>query len=468
MARKRGRASQEKAEACGVWLDTARLKKRSTQTLLTGSISNLPNPILRRNLSVPAAFEFTQTKGLQSCIKQTSISSFFMLKPSGKENGIQQAHLMQSSPAVSWKCNKRKPDLNWKEPCNKKSSAESFQGVAEGDNLYFNSEAPNTQQCNYNQITHSVQQCDYNLAPESKKIQMHDKLIQESQKLTDQNIFLENHCEVLPNVAEYQSSAMLEPCRMESAGAYGSQLDLTQDSESNQVIAHRSKHDSVNVSEFMSNRKITTVGINSSSPKKQQGRLSAKHCRSYTESSIPGPIIPSKLHCKAPLKDGWAWETMNLAEREKDSPTGEQRSTWTIESLKCQHEGTTLAWGRKSPAKARSELQSLRHGEKQFLSTGQLFTQDSQGHKVISHHYLHRNVGKGEPELPLSDKTNLMLGDKSRVEGSTFRALSSACSYGIFSYTTQEPLANPRTLHLPSQSLLFTQDSEGNAVIKHF
>ncbi|XP_077337241.1 aurora kinase A- and ninein-interacting protein [Lithobates pipiens] len=79
-------------EECGVWLDTAELKKKSHQTVIPCTYSSRFNPLLRRQPVESTNFEFTQTKTPQVCTKQTSMYAFFthkgkkVAKPKNQEN----------------------------------------------------------------------------------------------------------------------------------------------------------------------------------------------------------------------------------------------------------------------------------------------------------------------------------------------------------------------------------------------
>ncbi|XP_019905679.3 uncharacterized protein LOC105012593 isoform X1 [Esox lucius] len=68
-------------EECGVWLDTADLKGKAKQKRPI-PISKLLNPLARsRSYSLAVALNFTQTKIQMPVTKQSSISSFFTLQP---------------------------------------------------------------------------------------------------------------------------------------------------------------------------------------------------------------------------------------------------------------------------------------------------------------------------------------------------------------------------------------------------
>ncbi|KAM8977278.1 aurora kinase A- and ninein-interacting protein [Pelodytes ibericus] len=84
MKAKGSRNSQSQPEECGVWLDTTELKRRPKQMLLPCSSSKQFNLISRKKTPNHFPFDFTQTRALQPCTKQTSMYSFFT--PSGKKN----------------------------------------------------------------------------------------------------------------------------------------------------------------------------------------------------------------------------------------------------------------------------------------------------------------------------------------------------------------------------------------------
>ncbi|XP_075873428.1 uncharacterized protein aunip [Nelusetta ayraudi] len=72
-------ASKKPAEEeCGVWLDTAQLKMKAKQKQPARPISKLLNPFLRgEGYSVDVALSFTQTKMEMPKTKQSTISTFF-------------------------------------------------------------------------------------------------------------------------------------------------------------------------------------------------------------------------------------------------------------------------------------------------------------------------------------------------------------------------------------------------------
>ncbi|XP_075051660.1 aurora kinase A- and ninein-interacting protein [Mixophyes fleayi] len=107
---KRARSPQH-PEECGVWLDTAQLKRRSQQAVIPCTSSVRLNPLSRRCPIDSAVFEFTQTKTTQLCTKQTSMYSFFT--PAAKRNKLTSS-IHDSIQRHSFKnsCNKRRKTEN--------------------------------------------------------------------------------------------------------------------------------------------------------------------------------------------------------------------------------------------------------------------------------------------------------------------------------------------------------------------
>ncbi|KAA0710316.1 hypothetical protein E1301_Tti018803 [Triplophysa tibetana] len=69
-------------EECGIWLDTTELKEKKQKKQPTRPISKLLNPLARSGgYSVAVALSFTQTKLEMPVTRQSTISSFFSPKP---------------------------------------------------------------------------------------------------------------------------------------------------------------------------------------------------------------------------------------------------------------------------------------------------------------------------------------------------------------------------------------------------
>ncbi|XP_059411256.1 uncharacterized protein LOC132144714 [Carassius carassius] len=87
-------AASAKEEECGIWLDTKEIKEKKQQKQLTRPISKLLNPLARSGgYSVAVALSFTQTKLNMPVTKQSTISTFFSPKsrdpnPSAAHSGL--------------------------------------------------------------------------------------------------------------------------------------------------------------------------------------------------------------------------------------------------------------------------------------------------------------------------------------------------------------------------------------------
>ncbi|XP_043074214.1 aurora kinase A and ninein-interacting protein [Puntigrus tetrazona] len=74
-------AASAKEEECGIWLDTKELKEKKQQKQQTRPISTLLNPLARSGgYSVAVALSFTQTKLNMPVTRQSTISTFFSPK----------------------------------------------------------------------------------------------------------------------------------------------------------------------------------------------------------------------------------------------------------------------------------------------------------------------------------------------------------------------------------------------------
>ncbi|XP_069771478.1 aurora kinase A- and ninein-interacting protein [Narcine bancroftii] len=78
--KRRRKYENQKVEECGIWIDTKELKRKRTQA---HSISELLNPLSRSKYNIAVALNLTQTKAPQKRVKQTTVSSFFLPKSKG-------------------------------------------------------------------------------------------------------------------------------------------------------------------------------------------------------------------------------------------------------------------------------------------------------------------------------------------------------------------------------------------------
>ncbi|OCT94475.1 aurora kinase A and ninein-interacting protein [Xenopus laevis] len=93
--------SLQQTEECGVWLDTAELKRKPTQTVLPNSSSVRFHPFSRRKPFELAAFDFTQTKTPQPCTKQTSMHYYFTKAGNTNEVLKKKCKMIDHLPTVT-------------------------------------------------------------------------------------------------------------------------------------------------------------------------------------------------------------------------------------------------------------------------------------------------------------------------------------------------------------------------------
>ncbi|XP_059829883.1 uncharacterized protein LOC132396378 isoform X2 [Hypanus sabinus] len=87
MMKRQRKCKNQKVEECGIWLDTEELKRKRPKA---HSISELLNPLSKNRYNIEISLNFTQTRAPQRCVKQTTVSSFFF--PKSKGNPRSTAH----------------------------------------------------------------------------------------------------------------------------------------------------------------------------------------------------------------------------------------------------------------------------------------------------------------------------------------------------------------------------------------
>ncbi|KAM9320168.1 aurora kinase A- and ninein-interacting protein [Gastrophryne carolinensis] len=232
--KKHGRLLQP--EECGVWLDTAELKKRPQQTRIPCTYSNRFNPLLRRPNSESAVLDFTQTKSPQLCTKQTSINTFFTTKSKTKLQPTNKENLYRS-------------------PCKKSKSVEDVNTIplsirsssclvpSDGVNDHTVCQCAHT--CDFNRSTQEHLQLGENASDTYKSV-TNDVCNWESLSGNEEssnssiNFILtsKNNLEVTLDSPALSSYTERHKVR-DVESLWDSQL-FTQDSQGNRVIAHRS------------------------------------------------------------------------------------------------------------------------------------------------------------------------------------------------------------------------------------
>ncbi|XP_063810847.1 aurora kinase A- and ninein-interacting protein isoform X1 [Pseudophryne corroboree] len=243
---RRARSPQhpQHAEQCGVWLDTAELKRRSQQTLIPCTSSNRLNPLSRRHRIDSAVFDFTQTKITPLCTKQTSMYSFFT--PPGTRNK-QTCNSLVNTSVQNYFNNSCKKKSNT-ENINKVNSSTSEPSVClnqmysmdehavhkEDVNLYRDKQHPAHSEQNENEEVSGVSDKPGN---QMTCFNNHSPLRTEDHSVKSSDCWTSGAKSPL-----YLSDLPKDEYDQESNGSspywLGSQL-FTQDTQGNRVISHR-------------------------------------------------------------------------------------------------------------------------------------------------------------------------------------------------------------------------------------
>ncbi|XP_034747834.1 aurora kinase A and ninein-interacting protein [Etheostoma cragini] len=411
-------------EECGVWLDTVQLKGKAKQKRLARPISKLLNPFAGgRAYNLAVALNFTQTKMEMPKTKQSSISNFFApqrrvlnkmstsevpnmdpVRPSSPSTSSTLA-LTAPTPLVLGTKRRREIDLEkfdfynsepcvdheWKSENTTELEAAEWQEPATSNttqNVYYELEEEQFEEINPPQSKRRL------IAGDSQPLLQawsQDPLLTCSQYSADQtnqkNITAKNFSDSKPSFVN----------SLQSEEAFGIQVDV-EGRTSTQNHFHSSQ---------MDDNKENNRFLSIKSPRKHSPLVNSEplsnHKWTEPKTASPQKCIPEQLRKRAD---------------KKESP--ESPFKWKIPSC--------------SPPKKLAQQLPCREFDEDSLAT--LFTQDSEGFRVIAHRGL-------QARSPLKDQSNISSGT---VRKSTYRSL-----------LEQEE----------EDEMLFTQDSQGNMVIKH-
>ncbi|XP_031152168.1 uncharacterized protein LOC116047468 [Sander lucioperca] len=420
-------------EECGVWLDTVQLKGKAKQKRLARPISKLLNPFAGgRAYNLAVALNFTQTKMEMPKTKQSSISTFFTpqrrvlnkmstsevpnmdpVRPSSPSTSSTRA-LTAPTPVVSGTKRRREIDLEMfdfynSEPCvdrewksenvSEPEAAEWQEPAAShtpSQNVYYEFEEEQFEEINPPQSKRRLTAAS-SLPGDSQPLPQawsQDPLLTCSQ-YSEGGSYPTN----LKNITakNFSDSEQSFPNSLQSEEAFGIQIAV-EGRTSTQNHFHSSR---------MDDEKENIRFLSSKSPRKHSPLTHieplSNHKWTEPKTASPRKCIPEQLWKRADKKESL------------ESPF-----KWKIPS--------------SSPPKKLVSQPSC--GEVDEDSLAMLFTQDSEGFRVIAHRGL-------QVRSPLKDQSNISSG---MVRKSTYKSLME-----------QEE----------EDEMLFTQDSQGNMVIKH-
>ncbi|KAM6239918.1 aurora kinase A- and ninein-interacting protein [Porphyrio hochstetteri] len=217
-------------------------------------------------------------------------------------------------------------------------------------------------------------------------------------------------------------------------------FSFTQDSQGNRVIAHRNKsHGFAGETVSASSRVTSAGGIN-----KPEGQALPEE----PKTSCHFLQRPGANWHKKPEQGSSVNSLIDFTDTENINPATMRDDTWAggvCTSPLCRAE-PLRAWNQNAGAGSAKERRGSEWGPSSPCR--QLFTQDSEGNRVIAH------CCQNLPS-PLKDL------------GSSHRQLPNSACKGCSSEAVKRSSSTPEQWSDVGYDLLFTQDSEGNRVIKH-
>ncbi|XP_061870422.1 uncharacterized protein LOC133627696 [Colius striatus] len=386
--RGRGGAARQ-AGACDVWLDTAERKQSAAQSLIAKP--KVSGWILE---SRKALAGITQTRTSQLRTKQTTISAFFSTQTDKKDK--------ENCRPYPFTLNK---DCKGKSICLPACPVKilALPQVEEAQKQSLEAEEETVQ-----------------VTPQHRA----QKALASPAPLPDPWVFqVESHSK------SKAFSGVGEDCCI---------FSFTQDTEGNRIIAHRNQPDLFSGETISASVSVTSeCGI-----KKQQGRSFLGEVRTRLDFQ-PGL---GANHSKNPHQSSQVNILTDFSETETINPAITQDSTWAV--------GFYSSPRRPDGAQPLQECsQNAGTGpakDGHHTPCRQLFTQDSEGNRVIAH--CGWKVSSPHRDEDSSHRKLLSYTDRRDAANAVKRILSTA---------GEQPLE-------VCYDVLFTQDSEGNRVIKHW
>ncbi|XP_024296696.1 aurora kinase A and ninein-interacting protein [Oncorhynchus tshawytscha] len=403
-------------EECGVWLDTVDLKEKAKQRRPLRPISKQLNPLARSGgYSLAVALNFTQTKIQIPVNKQSSISSFFT--PQHKVAQKEPASPEPSTPSTSTRCfstSLRRVNIGSGTKRKRLESGAQSTG-AQPTTLQMSPEGENSAGCEWNRQSFRER------AYWEVSHMPHLKMDRQSEEMEEPDKKRRLSVNSSPPVETDTHEEECSPDQWSTCNRPQYSEDLSEpDSEGQCVLTHQEL--------FVGVRQAGDSGTAFPEILQSEGGfrawLGAQDRTSTQKRAVPSHLISQQVEGK----ENDLPRSMSSPSPNKMSPPLSPVSThrWTKPHL-------------PSPQIHVLE-QSMKHVLEQPLrecegdTLAMLFTQDSEGLRVIAHRAL---VSRS----PIKDQTNVLASGRDSI------------------FATDKTLLG--------EELLFTQDSQGNKVIKH-
>ncbi|XP_076735202.1 uncharacterized protein aunip [Maylandia zebra] len=414
-------------EDCDVWLDTVELKGKAKQKRRSRPISKLLNPFCEgAGYSLAVALNFTQTKTEMPKTKQSSISAFFT------------AHRR----VLNKMSTSEPPNMDSVQPLSSSDSATptaTASGKKRGRNVGFensNFEPVLVDECTSENVTeketelwqtrsenHSTLQ---NIYCESEEEKPEECEPPQSKRRVSDATFTQDDCQPLPQT--WSQDPLFTFSQYTENNFHQTSLKCT--TVKNFSSSEPSLVNSLQNEEEVFRKLIDAEG--QTSTQKSFKRLHSSRMIDEKENSTP----PSY---NSPSKDSSSSHFRPVSNHKWTQPktASPRKQTGQLWEKAAKEESSAFQIKRtkpiSSPLKRRMPQQRSRELDEDSLAT--LFTQDSEGFRVIAHRGLHTRS-------PLKDQSNVSMGVVS--------------AYKSLPEEEEE-----------DEEMLFTQDSQGNVVIKH-
>ncbi|KAB5530967.1 hypothetical protein PHYPO_G00135460 [Pangasianodon hypophthalmus] len=425
-------------EECGVWLDTAELRVKK-QTKLARPISKLLNPLARSGgYSMAVALNFTQTKMEMPATKQSTISSFFL--------PLTKKEIDADDCSCPWPSGMSSTPLPEAHAGTKRKREMIFELPSELDDVSGHSSLIEPQEYDADIERVSGEVCNDD---DKEKQFLHliwgyqsEECEPPGKRKPHENIKIEN----VTNTQKDSSKAVTRGCTTadgpEEIPESLLHRDQTQQYSHDNFQMHRSICGKNNDG---SSASLSTEDMYTQEPLKDQS-VTEKSASCLTPKSAPKiqntMTRPVKSYKEPELFERRnQWSPVKREDKENSRPTSLRHST-ALSPFKqpmCSSPAKRSSdFNRKFCQTPKTSIREAQENDEDSFSM--LFTQDSEGFRVIAHR-------SKQSRCPLKDQTN-------SLEGREYLSIPSVT-----------PLETENSD--PEAEMLFTQDSQGNIVIKH-
>ncbi|XP_007245810.3 aurora kinase A and ninein-interacting protein [Astyanax mexicanus] len=410
-------------EECGVWLDAAELRTKKQKKRLSKPISKLLNPLARSGgYSMAVALNFTQTKMEMPATKQSTISAFFQPRSKMTKDTEECSPYPSESSSILY------PEVHMG---NKRKRVVITESPLEPDNK----ETSHTSQVRPQDCEEDLQsESDENVTDQTKEQDFFHLIWgYESEELEPAEKRRPTEDDYTESEAEMQTrkKAVFHGIQDIPETLLHSELH----SEQVHIDSHEDYKNSIRAQQQIKDKNISSQKpvLTTRSVTDNFGEYIVKHPHKALE-------LPKQKHQHHNHHHHTQWSPVKRKDKENCRPTSPKHTT-ACSPLKIL---TTSSPAKSIFQKARRN-QSPKKSIKESLESEQdsiamLFTQDSEGFRVIA------NRSK-QTRCPLKDRTN-------STENRENWNLPSGKSL-----ETEDSDSEPE--------MLFTQDSQGNMVIKH-